>query len=128
MPYVELVILLAILEYVVLTALVGRARVKYGVKAPAISGPEAFERSFRVQQNTLEGLVVFLPGLWLFGQYVSPVWAAGLGIVGIFGRAVYAAGYSKAAEKRGPGAVICGIVNVVLVLGALIGVTQALIR
>jgi hypothetical protein len=57
-------ILLALVEYIVLVGLVGRARAKYGVKAPAISGPEAFDRIFRVQQNTLEGLVVFLPGLW----------------------------------------------------------------
>jgi hypothetical protein len=125
--YVALVILLALVEYIVLVGLVGRARAKYGVKAPAISGPEAFDRVFRVQQNTLEGLVVFLPGLWLFGLYVDPYWAAGLGVVGIVGRALYAVGYIQAAAKRGAGAGICGIVNIALVIGALVGVIKSLL-
>ena len=127
MAYVELVILLAIFEYMVLGTLVARARGKYGVRAPAITGHPVFDRTFRVQQNTLEGLVIFLPGLWLFGQYQNPLWAAGLGVAGIVGRALYAAGYIRGAEKRGPGAGICGIVNVVLVVGALIGVIRTLV-
>jgi glutathione S-transferase len=125
--YVELVILLTVFEYMVLTTLVARARGKYGVKAPAISGHPVFDRTFRVQQNTLEGLVIFLPALWLFGRYLNPIWAAGLGVIWIAGRALYAAGYIRAAEKRGPGAGICGIVNVVLVAGALIGVLKVLV-
>ena len=127
MEYVALVILLALVEYIALVALVGRARAKYGVRAPAISGHPAFERTFRVQQNTLEGLVVFLPGLWLFGQYVNPVWAAWLGVIGIVGRALYAVGYIKAAEKRSAGAGIVGMVNVALVIGALVGVIKTLL-
>jgi glutathione S-transferase len=124
--YVALVLLLAIVEYIVLSALVGRARAKYGVKAPAVSGHPVFERIFRVQQNTLEGLVIFLPALWLFGQYVNANWAVGLGIASIVGRAMYAVGYIKAAEKRGPGAGIVGIVNIVLVIGAIVGVVKSL--
>jgi glutathione S-transferase len=125
--HVALVILLALVEYMVLGMLVARARAKYGVKAPAITGPEGFDRTFRVQQNTLEGLVIFLPGLWLFGLYVSPTWSAGLGLVGIVGRALYAAGYIKAAEKREIGAGIVGVVNIVLVVGALIGIIRDLV-
>jgi glutathione S-transferase len=125
--YVALVILLAIVEYILLGALVARARAKYGVKAPAITGDPAFERTFRVQQNTLEGLVVFLPALWLFGQYVNPNWAVGLGVAGIVGRAIYAVSYIKAAEKRGPGAGIVGMVNIALVVGALVGVIKSLL-
>jgi glutathione S-transferase len=125
--HVALVILLALVEYMVLGMLVARARAKYGVKAPAISGPEGFDRTFRVQQNTLEGLVIFLPGLWLFGLYVSPTWSAGLGLLGIVGRALYAVGYIKAAEKREVGAGIVGIVNIVLVIGALIGIIRDLV-
>ena len=126
MNYVALVILLAILEYMVLGFLVARARGQYGIKAPAISGHPVFDRTFRVQQNTLEGLVIFLPGLWLFGMYMNPTWAAVLGALGIVGRALYAAGYIRAAEKRGPGAGICGIVNVVLVIGSLVGVVKTI--
>ena len=127
MEYVYVAIVLALIQYVVLTGLVGRARAKYGVKAPAISGPEEFNRTFRVQQNTLEGLVVFIPAMWIFGAYVNPMVAAALGLLGIVGRALYARGYNKAAEKRGPGAAICGLVNVVLLLGALVGLILRLI-
>ena len=126
MELVYLVIVLALVEYMVLSGMVGYARGKHGVKAPDCVGPDAFNRTFRVQQNTLEGLVIFLPGLWLFGSYVNPMAAAGLGIVGIIGRALYAKLYIAAPEKRGPGAAICGIVNMVLILGSLIGVIRAL--
>lgn len=125
MNYVVLVILLALVEYIVIVGLVGRARGKYRIAAPATTGHEAFERTFRVQQNTLEGLVVFLPGLWLFGQYLNPTWAVWLGVAGIVGRAIYAVGYIKAADKRGFGAGIVGMVNIALVVGALVGVIRA---
>jgi hypothetical protein len=125
--YVALVILLALVEYIVIISLVARARAKYGIRAPATTGHDVFERTFRVQQNTLEGLVIFLPALWLFGQYLNASWAVGLGIAGIVGRAIYAWGYIRAAEKRGPGAGIVGIVNMTLVIGALVGVIRTLI-
>ena len=127
MNHVVLVILLVLVEYIVLVSLVGYARGKYGIAAPATTGHEAFERIFRVQQNTLEGLVVFLPGLWLFGQYLNPTWAVGLGVAGIVGRAIYAVGYIRAADKRGFGAGIVGMVNIALVVGALVGVIRALL-
>jgi len=127
MDLVALVILLAIVEYIVLVGLVGFARGKYRIAAPATTGHPVFDRTFRVQQNTLEGLVVFLPGLWLFGQYLNPTWAAWLGLIGIVARAVYAVGYIKAAEKRGFGAGVLGMVNIALVVGALVGVIKAVI-
>lgn len=127
MEYVYIVIVLALIEYAVLGGLVGRARGKYGIKAPAVTGNEVFERTFRVHQNTLEGLVVFVPSLWLFGAFLSPLVAAGLGVVGIIGRAIYAKGYIEAAEKRGPGAGICGLVNIALLVGALVGLIRALL-
>jgi len=127
MEYVYIVIVLALIEYIVLGGLVGRARGKYGVKAPAVMGHEIFERTFRVQQNTLEGLVVFLPALWIFGAYLNPLVAAGLGIAGILGRAVYANAYIKDPETRGPGIMICGIVNIVLLLGGFVGLIRALL-
>jgi hypothetical protein len=124
---VYLVIVLALLEYMVLGGLVGRARRKYGVSAPEITGPDVFNRTFRVHQNTLEGLIIFLPGMWIFGMYVSASVAAGLGLLGIVGRALYARGYIDAAEKRGPGVAIVGLVNTILMLGGLIGLIVSLI-
>jgi uncharacterized MAPEG superfamily protein len=127
MEYVYLVIVLALIEFVVFGILVARARGKYGVEAPAITGNEIFERTFRVHQNTLEGLIVFLPALWIFGTFVSSSVAAAIGALWIIGRAIYANGYIAAAEKRGPGAVICGLSNIVLLLGSLYGVIRALV-
>ncbi|HUF72911.1 MAG TPA: MAPEG family protein [Gammaproteobacteria bacterium] len=126
MEYVYLVVLLALVEYFVFGGLVGRARAKYGVKAPACEGPDEFNRTFRVHQNTLEWLAVFVPCMWLFGTFVSSLFAAGIGAVGVIGRAVYAKGYIAAAEKRGPGMMLSGFANVALLLGSLVGVILAL--
>jgi len=60
---------------------VAGARGRYKVAAPAVSGNEIFERYLRVQMNTLEQLIVFIPSIVLFGQYLSPYVAAALGAV-----------------------------------------------
>jgi len=127
MELVFLVILLALIEYIVFAGLVGRARQKYGVRAPATTGNPDFERINRVHQNTLEALIVFIPAVWIFGLYLSPLWAAALGALFIVARVVYAIGYFRAAEKRGPGAGLTGLTNVALILGALVGVVRALL-
>lgn len=115
MAQVHLVMLLALLEYFVFSMAVGRARYKFGVKAPAISGQADFERYYRGQMNTLEQLIVFLPALWSFATFVDADWAALLGVVFIVGRALYFTGYVKAAEKtqRGLRAVDLADVGVV---------------
>ena len=127
MELVFAVILLALIEYIVFTGLVGRARGKYKVPAPAMTGHPDFERANRVHQNTLESLIVFIPALWIFGLYLSPRWGAALGVLFIVARAIYAIGYLRAAEKRGPGAGLTGLVNIALVVGALVGVVRALV-
>ena len=78
--------------------------------------------------NTLEQLVAFLPALWLFALYVSPAWASAIGAVWIVGRALYAIGYYRAAEKRGTGFVIAFAALAVLWIGAVWGVVAALLR
>jgi uncharacterized membrane protein YecN with MAPEG domain len=127
MEPVFLVIVLALIEYFVFSALVGRARATYRVLAPATTGHPDFERVYRVHQNTLESLVAFVPAVWLFGSYVSVSWATVLGALFIVARAVYAIGYMRAAEKRSIGAGMTGIVNLILVLGALVGLVRALL-
>jgi glutathione S-transferase len=126
MEPVHIVILLTLIEYQVLTGLVARARGRYGVKAPAVTGSPEFERTFRVQQNTLEGLIAFIPAVWIFGRYVSPLWATVLGAVFIVARIVYAAGYIRAAGKRAVGAYLSGAVVAVLILGGLTGIVLKL--
>lgn len=128
MNWVMLVTLLALVLFFVVTVNVGRARVKFGVKAPLTSGDPAFERALRVQQNTLEQLVFFLPGLWIFSTVVSPLYGAFLGLVWVIGRILYAWGYYQAAEKRGPGFAISLLASVILLLGSFVGVISQLIK
>ena len=121
MEYVAVVTILALLEYMYFSILVGQARVRYDIKAPAVSGHEVFERYFRIQQNTIEQLIVFLPALWVFAYYVHAPTAAVLGLVFIAGRFIYQLGYSKDPKKRGPGFGIGFLAIIVLTLGGLIG-------
>jgi glutathione S-transferase len=110
---------LAILVYMFSCMRVSKARIKFGVKLPAISGNADFERVFRAQMNTLEWLPFFLPSLWLFAIYVSDSGAAALGAVWILGRILYVLGYARAVEKRGPGFAIQALAAIALWLGAL---------
>jgi len=119
---VAIVTILALLVYIFMLMRVGRARAKYDVPAPAISGNEDFERIFRVQANTLESLPVFLAVLWLSAIYWSDYIAAGLGLVWIIGRILYMTGYSKAAASRSTGFLIQAAATMVLLVGALIRV------
>ena len=98
MELVYLTILLALAEYIGMSVLVARARMQYGVKAPAMIGHPDFERVNRVHYNTLEALIVFIPAVLLFARYIDPRWAAGLGALFVIGRAVYAVGYIRAAS------------------------------
>jgi uncharacterized membrane protein YecN with MAPEG domain len=127
MAYVDIVTALAVLQFVVFGFRVGKARGRYGVKAPAITGNEIFERYFRIQQNTLEQLIVFLPGLYLFSHYFSPPAAAALGVVYLIGREVYAATYVKDPAKREIGFGLTFLPTVILVLGGLIGAVRQLL-
>jgi uncharacterized MAPEG superfamily protein len=125
MELVFVTILLALVEYMVMAAMVGRARAQSGVKAPAMSGHPDFERINRVHQNTLESLIVFVPAVWIFGLYLSALWAAVLGALFLVARVIYAIGYRRAAEKRAPGAGITGIVNLILIAGGLFGLDRS---
>jgi glutathione S-transferase len=127
MAYVDIVTALAVLQFTVFGFRVGSARGRYAVKAPAVTGNEIFERYFRVQQNTLEQLIVFLPGLYIFSHYLSPLVAAGLGAVYLIGREVYAVTYVKDPAKRGAGYGLTFLPTVILVLGGLFGAVRALI-
>jgi len=122
-----LVSALALLLYVAVFLNAGRLRARFGIRAPAVAGPPEFERAFRIQQNTLEQLVWFLPALWLFALYVSPVWGGIVGVVWIAARGYYAVSYYRDPDSRGPGFLI-GLGSAgVLLIGALIGIVAHLI-
>lgn len=117
---VAIVTILALLEYMYIALLVGRARGTYKVPAPATTGDPIFERHFRVQQNTLEQLVIFIPALWICGSH-APWLAALVGVAFIVGRFLYLQGYVRDPAQRGIGFGVSFLANVTLVVGALIG-------
>ena len=128
MEIVAVVILLALLEFVVFGMLVGRARGRYGVNAPAVSGHEIFDRYFRVHYNTMEQLVAFLPALWLFATYVDATWAGWLGLVFVVGRLAYLLGYVADPRKREIGFGLSALPLLILLLGALWGTGRTLLQ
>ena len=128
MNWVHLVIGLALLQFFVFCMAVGRARETYKVPAPATSGNEVFERYFRVQMNTLEQLIIFLPSIVMFAHYVSPCWAAGLGAVYLIGRIMYFRAYVKAPGSRSWGFAVSALPNLSLLAGGIIGVIVAMVR
>ena len=127
MEYATLIVLLALLQYLWFSVRVGAARGKYNINAPACSGDEAWERIFRVQQNTMEQLIIFIPATYAFAFFASPLWALILGVVFIIGRFLYAAEYVKDPKTRVLGMVLTMLPSFVLVLGALIGLVIKLL-
>jgi len=127
MVWVNLVTLCALIEYFVFSALVGKARVRYGVKAPATTGHEVFDRYFRVQQNTLELLILFVPALWIAAQYWNPAWMAAIGAVYVIGRVLYFRGYVSAPAARHNGFLLSIVPVALLLVAAAAGMAWALI-
>jgi glutathione S-transferase len=128
MAYVDIVTVLAVLQFIVFGFQVGGARGKYGVKAPATTGNEVFERLFRIQQNTLELLVCLIPGIYLFSRYFSPLWAAVLGVIYLVGRQIYAASYAKDPATRSLGYGLSFLPVAALLLGGLVGAVWHVVR
>ncbi len=127
MVWVDIVGLLALIQLLVFGYLVGGARYRYGIKAPATTGHPVFEAWFRVQANTVEMIIAFLPALWLAARYWSPGYAAITGVVYLVGRTMYAQAYVKDPTKRGPGFGLSFTAVAVLIIAALIGATRTLI-
>lgn len=127
MEYTALIIIVALAQYLFFTFRVGAARGKYGIKAPSTTGHETFERLFRVQQNTMEQLIVFIPSMVLFSTYLSARWVLAPGIVFIIGRQLYAHEYVSDPASRTPGTALSMVANAVLLIGALVGIGLKLI-
>jgi len=128
MPHLQAALITALTTIVLTFAMimVGRARGKTGIHAPATTGHPDFERAFRAHMNTLEQAVAFLPVLWLASIYSNESVAAYLGYAWIVGRLWYIVGYIKEADKRSIGFLI-GSVSFVILLGmSLWGIGRAL--
>ena len=107
---------------------VGRARGLYGIKAPAVTGHEMFERAYRVQMNTLENAVLMLPALWLYAGFMGDRGAAIGGGIWLLARIWYAIAYSANPAKRGPAFAIGMTVFAGLGLGAAWGVVRVILH
>jgi glutathione S-transferase len=127
MPYVELVAILAMAQYLAFGILSGRARAQSGLRAPAMTGHDGFERMHRVQMNTLEMLVVFLPFLFLAAKY-WPAWlVAGLGLVYVLGRLIYWRAYITNPSSRTLGFAMSMLPTLGLGVLAIVGIVGGMI-
>jgi glutathione S-transferase len=108
-------------------AYVGRCRLRFGIKAPATSGHPQFEIAYRIQMNTLENTVAFLPVLWVFALHLSAFWATILGGVWLAGRVWYALAYARDPVTRGRGFVLSMLAFSALALGGAWGVVRGML-
>lgn len=118
---VHLVALLALMQYFFFGFLVARARSQYNVPAPRMTGDEHFERILRVQNNTLEQLIIFLPALFIAAEYWSQGFVTLLGLVYLIGRVVYWRSYTADPNKRAFGFMLTAAPSFALILCGLIG-------
>jgi len=124
MKYAALIILIALIQYVWFTVRVGFSRGKYGVNAPKTTGDETWERIFRVQQNTLEQLIVFVPATVIFSTYLSARWVLIPGLIFIVGRQLYSHEYISKPESRVPGMSLSLLANAALLIGGAVGLAM----
>lgn len=120
MAYVTAIVMLALIQYFYFSLEVGRARGRFGVAAPATTGNEEFERYFRVQQNTLEQLVMFIPAIYATAYFGNPLYAAAAGVVFLVGRMLFFRSYVKDPASRTVGFLLSMVPSLGMVLAALI--------
>jgi uncharacterized membrane protein YecN with MAPEG domain len=118
------VTVLAILISVAFAINVARNRRASGIDAPAMTGDPRLERALRIQGNTVEQFVIFLPSLWLASLYFQG-WAPILGLVWCLGRIIYAFVYGSESRQRFPGFAPTVFSTIILWILAAIGIVQA---
>ena len=125
MNYVYLVIVLVLFQYIYFSAAVGKARMTYSIKAPAITGNEHFERYYRVQMNTLELLICLIPAVLIAAQFWSPIAIAAIGFIFLIARFIYARQYIANPEKRSLGFGLSIMPIFVLLLAIVTGIIKS---
>ena len=108
-------------------AYVGRCRIRFGIQAPATSGHPQFEIAYRIQMNTIENTLVFLPVLWVFAVNLSSLWATVFGGLWLLGRIWYALAYARDPKTRGGGFLLSLLCFGALGVGGAWGVVRGLI-
>jgi glutathione S-transferase len=120
LPLTEGALIAALAIYVWSLILVGKARSKFDVKAPAVTGPPEFERTFRAQQNTVEQMILFVPLLGLAAYLWGDLFAGIYGAIWCVGRIVYVVTYSRAADKRSTGFMLSGGLSMAMLVAVVI--------
>jgi glutathione S-transferase len=126
--YSSIITLLTVLLMFGLTFNVGRARGRYQVKAPAITGHELFERAYRIQMNTIENVLMFLPALWLYALFIGDKGAGDSGVIWLIARVWYAIAYQLNPAKRGLGFLVSILVIAGLWTGVAYGIVHQLMK
>ena len=115
---------------------VGLQRLRLGIKAPEITRvapgdaghDEPFKRAYRIQMNTQEGALVFLPALWICAFGWSDRLAGALAGLWIAARVWYALAYAADPTSRRPAFLLSQAIYVVTWLGAAAGLALAALR
>ena len=128
MIYVTLVTSIMLIQLFVFDIKSGMARDKAGIKAPATTGDETYERRNRIHLNTIELLIIAIPSMWIFANYVHALTAAGLGMVYVLGRVVFSRAYMSDPDKRGTGFMISMLPTIVLMFGGFIGIVVKIVK
>ncbi len=129
MEYVTIVVGVALLEYSFFSFKTGMARVKYGVKVPSTSGNIEWEKYYRVQCNTLEQYITFIPSIYAFAYFLSPNWATIIGSVVLIGRPLFYLGYTGTdPSKRTPGFMMTFLPTQILLIGSIVGAVLSLMN
>ena len=124
-PLTGLVTILCLFIFLWMAIKTGQSRMKHETPAPAMQGPDELMRVIRVHGNTMEGLMMFFPALWLFAFLWGDLWAGMIGVIYPISRIIYARGYYTEAGKRSLGFTIGFLSTVVLLVGSLIGLVMA---
>ena len=127
MEALAIITALALIQAILFALQVGAARVRHGISAPAVSGHEEFDRHYRVHQNTMEQLIVFLPSLWMFGYFIHPHWGAGIGLIFVLSRFMYQRAYIKNPKSRSGAFGVGFMTMAILLLGSIVGATVRLV-
>jgi len=115
---------------------VGLQRLRHGIKAPEMTRiepgdpdqDESFKRAYRIQMNTQEGALVFLPALWICAFGCSDRLAGVLAAFWIAARVWYALAYAADPASRRPAFLLSQAIYVVTWLAAGAGLVFAVFR
>jgi glutathione S-transferase len=119
------VTILAALICLATAILVARTRARHKLPAPAMTGAFPVECALRVQGNTIEQIVIFLPLLWVAALYFQGWYAPVIGLAWCIGRIIYAFGYMAAPGKRAPGFAISVFASIALAILGITGLVTA---